>query len=56
MKKRLTIDKVWNKFAPLVKDILMDVYGNKCVTCSKEELIGRDKQLGHFFLKELTHL
>ena len=50
-KRRLTIDKVWNKFAPLVKDILMDVYGNKCVTCSKEELIGRDKQLGHFFPK-----
>ena len=45
---RLTKPKVWNLFAPLIKDVLEAVFGNKCVTCGKEDLVGYDRQLGHF--------
>lgn len=52
MKKRLKISSVWNVFAPFIKDMLEDIHGNKCVTCPKESLVGRDRQLGHFMPKK----
>lgn len=51
--KQKTITQLKKKLWELVRERVRETYGNTCYTCGKSNLIGSNRQVGHFIPKSI---